>query len=455
MKIEGFIVSIVFCAVLSVILSNVLSAVVPEASAQQQIIPNTNTASLPGVKISSPAKGQQVPIGTLTISGTSTDDPVHNCQVSVLLNGIKPYQRTNATGQNSGVGGGANDYSTWKYTFTPGYAVIKEGINKITSKISCSPVNSLTSLNKWYSVNVTGTVNARIQQVVQPSLPSKIVTTAAIAPLQKDNAGLKKETISTTTSQKITTGATSATPSIPLNALYNNNNTPKLLALSLDVTKDPIKRGSKETVITEVSDTASKEKITGAKVVGKVTSMSGGGAVKESFEGTTDNDGQTSYSWKIGENGKSTKYKVTVQASAAGYQDVTSSTSFKVKPATLITSKNDNTSNDAGSSSSHGSRNGHNSNNFERVTVDSSSNENDHNNNNNFEDSKIVSSWNENRNNDHNNNKNFERVTVDSSSNENDHNNNNNFGEAMTDNINDFTHEIINGVNDMIRIHIR
>ena len=215
----------------------------------------------------------------------------------------------------------------------------------------------------------------------------------------------------------------------------NNNNIPKLLALSLDVTKDPIKRGSKETVITEVSDTTSKEKITGAKVVGKVTSMSGGGAVKESFEGTTDNDGQTSYSWKIGENGKSTKYKVTVQASAAGYQDVTSSTSFKVKPATLITSKNDNTSNDAGSSSSHGSRNRHNNNNFERVTVDSSSNENDHNNNN-FEDSKIVSSWNENRNNDHNNN-------------------NNNFGEAMTANINDFTHEIINGVNDMIRIHTR
>jgi hypothetical protein len=448
-------VSIVFGAVLSVILSNVLSAVVPEASAQQQIIPNTNTASLPGVKISSPAKGQQVPIGTLTISGTSTDDPVHNCQVSVLLNGIKPYQRTNATGQSSGEVSRANDYSTWKYTFTPSYAVIKEGINKITSKISCSPVNSPTSLNKWYSVNVTGNVNAKIQQVVQPSLPSKIVTAAAIAPLQKDNTGLKKETIPTTTGQQITTGTTSPTPSIPLNALYNNNNTPKLLTLSLDVTKDPIKRGSKETVITEVSDTTSKEKITGAKVVGKVTSMSGG-AVKESFEGTTDNDGQTSYSWKIGENGKSTKYKVTAQASAAGYQDVTSSTSFKVKPATIITSKNDHTSNDAGSSSSHESRNIHNNNNFKRVTVDSGSNENDQNNNNNFEDSKIESSWNGNHNNDHSNNNNFERVTIDSGSNENDqNNNNNNFGEAMTDNINDFTHEIINGVNDMIRIHIR
>jgi hypothetical protein len=430
LKLEGFIVFIVVGAVLSVIVSNILSAVVPEANAQQQIIPNTNTQSLLGVKISSPTKGQQVPIGILTISGTSTDDPVNNCQVSVLLNGIKPYQRTIATGQSSSEVGGANDYSTWKYTFTPSYAVIKEGINKITSKISCNPSNSPTGLSKWYSVNVTGAVNAKIQQVVQPSLPSKIITTAAIAPLHNDNTGLKKEIISTTTSQKITTGTTSATPSIPYNALYNNNNnnnnTPKLLALSLDVTKNPIKRGSKETVITEVSDATSKEKIEGAKVLGKVTSMSGG-AVKESFAGTTNNNGQMSYSWKIGENGKSTKYKVTVQASATGYQDVTSSTVFKVKAApTTASPKDGHNSNDGGSSSSQNNRN--NNNNFEGVT--------------------IHSSWHHNR----IKNNNFEGVTTDSSSNEKDLNNNNNFGEAMTDNINDFTHNIIKGVNEMIGI---
>jgi hypothetical protein len=234
-------------------------------------------------------------------------------------------------------------------------------------------------------------VNTKIQQVVQPSLPSKAVATAATAPLQKDNTGLQKETISTTTSQKITTGTTSATPSIPLNALYNNNNNniPKLLALSLDVTNDPIKRGSKETIITEVSDAASKEKITGAKVVGKVTSMSGG-AVKESFECTTDNDGQMSYSWNIGENGKSTKYKVTVQGSAAGYQDVTSSTSFKVKPASTTTT-NDPASNDAGGSSSQENLNQH----------------------------------------------------------------NNNFREALHDTITDFRHEIIKGINESIRNDLR
>jgi hypothetical protein len=438
LNLEGFIILIIFGAVLSLFLSNALSAIASDVSAQH-LVQNTNTSSSlpPSVKISSPVKGQQVPIDTpLTISGTSTDDSIDNCQVSVLLNGIKPYQKTVATGQSGTEVGSANDYSTWKYTFTPGYALIKQGINKITSKISCSPQsNSPISLSKWYSVNVTGVANARMEQLVQPTLPSKTLITAAMAP-------------PTTANQKVT-GTTSSTPSIPLNALYNNNNnnynnTPKLLALSLDISKDPIKRGSKETVITEVSDATSKEKITGAKIVGKVTSMSGG-AVKESFEGISDKDGKESYSWKIAENGKATKYKVTVQASAIGYQDVTSSTVFKVKPAsTTTTSKNYHNSNDAGSSS-HDNRN--------RQKNDNS-----------FEETTIHSSWNHNRNNNdqnngnnNNNNDNSFEVSTESSSHEEDENigNNNDFGESMADNINDFTHEVINGVNDMVKIHIR
>jgi hypothetical protein len=431
---EGFIILIVFCAVLSLILGNALSAITSDVSAQ--LMQNTNTSSSlpPSVKISSPVKGQHVPIGTpLTISGTSTDDPVDNCHVLVILNGIKPYQKTIATGQSGSEVEIANDYSTWKYAFTPGYTVIKQGINKITSKISCSPQsNSPLSQSKWYSVNVTGVVNTRMKQLVQPTLPSKTIITAAMAPPTRVN-------------QKVTgttnTATTSSTPSIPLNALYNNShNTPKLLALSLDISKDPIKRGSKETAITEVSDATSKEKITGAKVLGKVTSMSGG-AVKESFEGTTDKDGKESYSWKIAENGKATKYKVTVQASATGYQDVTSSTTFKVKPAsTTTTSKNDHNGNDAGGSSS------------------SHENRNRHNNDNSFEETTIRSSWNDNHNNDNNNNNdNSFEVITDSSSHEEDQNigNNNNFGESMADNINDFTHEIIDGVKDMVKIHIR
>ena len=331
MKFKALIVAIVFSVVLSIFFGHVILAA-PEANAQQQLQPNTNTSSL-GVKITSPAKGQQVPIGGLTISGTSTDDPVDNCQVSIILNGVKPYQETNATGPGSEPGK-ATDYSTWKYTFTPSYAVIKEGVNKITSKISCTPSKptSVASLAKWYSVNVTGVANTKMLQQGQASLPSNTTTAATIAPIQKENTVSSKKTISTTT-QKINSApaAPTAIPSIPYKTLGNNN--PKILTLSADFATDPIIRGSEQTILFQVSDATSKEKVGGAKVVGKVTSMSGD-VVKESFAGSTDDNGQVSYSWKIGENGKASKYRVIAQASAMGYQDASSATVFNVKPAT-------------------------------------------------------------------------------------------------------------------------
>ena len=331
MKFKALIVAIVFSVILSIFFGHVILAA-PEANAQQQIQPNTNTSSL-GVKITSPAKGQQVPIGGLTISGTSTDDPVDNCQVSIILNGVKPYQETNATGPGSEPGK-ATDYSTWKYTFTPSYAVIKEGVNKITSNISCTPSKptSVASLAKWYSVNVTGVANTKMLQQGQASLPSNTTTAATIAPIQKENTVSSKKTISTTT-QKINSApaAPTAIPSIPYKTLGNNN--PKILTLSADFATDPIIRGSEQTILFQVSDATSKEKVGGAKVVGKVTSMSGD-VVKESFAGSTDDNGQVSYSWKIGENGKASKYRVIAQASATGYQDASSATVFNVKPAT-------------------------------------------------------------------------------------------------------------------------
>jgi hypothetical protein len=113
------------------------------------------TTNLPSVKITAPHKGQQVPVSSnVTVSGISSP-PVANktltgCTVSVLLNGIKPYQNAVATGH-----GGKSDYSTWKYTITSKYAALKQGQNKITSKVSC--IATPTNLTKSYSVNVTGT----------------------------------------------------------------------------------------------------------------------------------------------------------------------------------------------------------------------------------------------------------------------------------------------------------
>jgi hypothetical protein len=97
------------------------------------------------------SKGQQLAIGkNLTLSGTSSYNATSNCGVFVIVDGVRPYQKTPPIGQ-----AGGNDYSKWKYTFTPAYAgTIREGVNRIIAKLLCqaNPVN----LTKFYSINVTG-----------------------------------------------------------------------------------------------------------------------------------------------------------------------------------------------------------------------------------------------------------------------------------------------------------
>jgi len=114
----------------------------------------SSPTNLPSVKIISPHKGQQIPVGSnIVVSGLSSPPPADktrtDCTVSVLLNDVKPYQNAVATGH-----GGTTDYSAWRYAITPNYAAIKQGQNKITAKISCAA--NPTNLTKFNSVNVTG-----------------------------------------------------------------------------------------------------------------------------------------------------------------------------------------------------------------------------------------------------------------------------------------------------------
>ena len=56
---------------------------------------NMSSLSLSGVNITSPQRGQQIPVNVndLNIAGKSTDKPnANDCQVSVIVNGIEPYQ---------------------------------------------------------------------------------------------------------------------------------------------------------------------------------------------------------------------------------------------------------------------------------------------------------------------------------------------------------------------------
>lgn len=108
---------------------------------------------IPQVKITSHTKNQKVPAGTLTINGISSDNPSKICDVYVILNSIKPYQKVTPDGQN-GQNSSSKDYSTWKFTFLPTYALISEGDNKMTAKIDC--IHGATNSTKFNSLNVTG-----------------------------------------------------------------------------------------------------------------------------------------------------------------------------------------------------------------------------------------------------------------------------------------------------------
>src|SRR5215472_9811252 len=129
------------------------------------------------VKIINPARGQQVAIGkNLTLSGTASFNATSNCGVFVIVDGVRPYQKTTPIGQTGG-----NDYSKWKYTFTPAYAgTIREGINRITAKLLCqtNPAN----LTKFYSINVTG------MNGIVPKQSAIIGSNTSVAPLSSNSS---------------------------------------------------------------------------------------------------------------------------------------------------------------------------------------------------------------------------------------------------------------------------
>jgi hypothetical protein len=124
----------------------------PDYSYKQARYDQVLSAQLPPksmvVKITSPAENQNLPVGELQISGTSTDNAATDCQVLVDVNGMKPFQKASATGP-----GGQNDYSSWSFKYTDAYHLITEGPNELTAKLSCSDKDIKP---KWHTVNITG-----------------------------------------------------------------------------------------------------------------------------------------------------------------------------------------------------------------------------------------------------------------------------------------------------------
>jgi hypothetical protein len=120
------------------------------------------------IKIVTPETDQQIPAGKeFTVSGESSDDTSKDCDVSVIVNYVKPYHSTSATGA-----GGTHDYSQWDFTLSSNYTEIKEGTNRITAKLFCSP----TSV-RWYSVDIMGVYASQASTNISlPTLAPSVLT---------------------------------------------------------------------------------------------------------------------------------------------------------------------------------------------------------------------------------------------------------------------------------------
>ena len=263
-----------------------ISTTTTNSSSTKLTTVTTNVALIPKIKILSPYSSQKIPIANnnnnLVVSGTSSYDRSKDCRVSVLLNGVKPYQKTIATGNN-----GASDYSTWKYKLDPSYTVITEGSNKLTAKITC--LDNPTSLSKWTSIDLIGTGDGN---------------------------------------HNITTSVVKLLP----------------LQISTSVDKNPITAGDIQTITVRVHnpDSANSD-INGAKVSGQIIDLSSFSSfifpskntnvVVEQFGGNTDINGEVSYSWKVpGNTPAGTPYIVKVDALSSKYNGRSESNIFTVKP---------------------------------------------------------------------------------------------------------------------------
>jgi hypothetical protein len=311
-------------------------------TAYSQVIPTPSTTSkLHLVKITSPTKGQQVPVGKdLVVSGTSATNKTADCKVSVKVNFINPYHNASPIGV-----GGNTDYSKWNFILSPAYTTIKPGQNKITAKFACANNPTLAS---HYSVNVTGVENAA--NVATTAAKNSIQQISSVAsPVGHPPAGASNSTAPAGASNSTTSNSTNSTRSPVSSAAtfspgVNNNNLSPLF-VSVHIGKNSLHPGDKQTLTTSVADKTNSNAIAGALVSEKITTSYG---VYKKIEGTTDGHGKASYAWTVSKHDTTGTYKVIIKVSAPNYETYSTVKTFKV---TSISSSSSSESNDISSTS--------------------------------------------------------------------------------------------------------
>jgi hypothetical protein len=187
-----------------------------------------------GVKVASPISDEQVSLenSNLRVIGTSTDNINTDCQVSIILNDIKPYQNVLPTGP-----GGKGDYSLWGFLLTSDYnSTVKEGPNKLTAKLTCSNPNSAASdFATHYSVFFRGShsmpTNASISSSTNQLLSSE--STPTIPATIEDANSSSISTLSSISSNNSDNSNNSRATRTPIPAPINASIIPRPLSIKI------------------------------------------------------------------------------------------------------------------------------------------------------------------------------------------------------------------------------
>lgn len=251
------------------------------------------------IKIESPLSTQQVPVGELKISGTSSDNSSAQCQVYVDWNNLKPYQLATPTGSN-----GTSDFSTWSFTYTSKYHLIQTGLNDLTSKITCLVPPAGPTVTKWFSINVTGS-----------STPTQ-------TPNQTSNVQLPLPTANNKVQNSAKPQTSTSQSDLPIDATTTSNS--DKISLDLSVEHNPISAGERQTVSLTASDPATGNTLD--RVFLRLTIKDPSGNIVKDY---TDNDGTLEPSFRINEDVTGT-FSVLASASQAGIE-TTKSITFVVQ----------------------------------------------------------------------------------------------------------------------------
>jgi hypothetical protein len=251
------------------------------------------------IKIESPLNTQQVPVGELKISGTSSDNSSAQCQVYVDWNNLKPYQLATPTGPN-----GTSDFSTWSFTYTSKYHLIQTGLNDLTSKITCLVPPAGPTVTKWFSINVTGS-----------SSPTQ-------TPNQTSNVQLPLPTANNKVQNSAKPQTSTSQSESPIDTTTTSNS--DKISLDLRVEHNPISAGERQTVSLTASDPATGNTLD--RVFLRLTIKDPSGNIVKDY---TDNDGTLEPSFRINEDVTGT-FSVLASASQAGIE-TTKSITFVVQ----------------------------------------------------------------------------------------------------------------------------